>query len=320
MFSKKARRAQPLLLLLALSGCRPQPPTIAVIPRATGVGLWETERVGAKAAAHQIGYQIYWNAPSREDDIERQISLVERVVRNRVQGLVLAPDHTLALMTPVRRAIAQGIPVVIVSSPLSIPPGGKLIYIVNDEEQVGYMAAMRVGKILNGRGTVAVVGINPSISGMTSRLRSFEQNLSTHFPNISIADQRTDFFNSAQAQQAVEEILDAHPRLDAIVALNAMSMRGAYFALGQRHALMKIKIVGCDQDFLPPLRTGEVDSVIIENTYEMGYEAIMSIDALRQGKSVPPFIKLSPILVTKENLGQPAISRLLTTPYLEPER
>jgi len=301
-----------------LVGCRSQPSTIAVIPRDTAV-IWVAERVGAKAAAQRSGYQIYWNASSHDDDIEKQITLVEQVVRSGVQGLVLTPNHRLALMTSVRRAIEQGIPVVIVGSPLSIPPGGKLIYIVNDEEQVGYMAAMRVGKILNGRGTVAVVGIDLNISGMPDRFRSFQENLSTRFPNISMTYRPEDFVTSAQAQQAVEEILDEHPRLDIIVALNATSVRGAYYALWRRHALKKIKIVGCDQDLLGALRLGEVDSIIFENTYEMGYQAVTSIDALRRGESVSPFTKLSPIMVTNENIDQPSISRLLPTPHPEPK-
>jgi ribose transport system substrate-binding protein len=319
MSSNKARSLQPLLLLLALCGCRSRPSTIAVIPPETAI-IWETAHVGAKAAAQRIGYRIYWNASSREDEPERQITLVERVIQNGVQGLVIAPDHPLALMTPVRRAIAKGIPVVVIGSPLSIPPEGRLIYIVNDEEQVGYMAAMRVGKLLNGRGAIAVIGVNPGISGMSGRLQSFEENLSTHFPNITIADQLADPFNISQAQHSVEEILDTRLQLDAVVALSAASTRGAYFAIGRHHSLKKVKIIGCDQDFLSPLRTGEVDSVIVENTYEMGYQAVMSIDALRRGKSVPPFTKLSPVLVTKENIDQPAVLRLLATPYLEPGR
>jgi ribose transport system substrate-binding protein len=313
MSSKKLIRALALSILAVSSGCRSsKPPTIAVIPRTTALILWEAEHAGAESAAHQTGFQIYWNAPTREDDTEEQIALVERVVSEHVQGLVLAPDQSLALMTPVRRAIAHNIPVVIIGSPLSIPAGGKLLYILNDEQQVGYIAAMRVGKILNGAGSIAVVGINPGVSGMTTRLRSFEENLSTRFPNIHIEEYRSDFFNSAQAQHAVEETLDAHPHLDAILALSAMSTRGAYFAFSKRNDLGKIKLIGCDQELLPPLRKGEIDSIIIENTYEMGYRAIASIAALQRGESVPSVVQLSPVLVTRENIDQPEVARMLT--------
>src|SRR5216683_2477915 len=80
--------------------------TIAVIPRTTANELWESVHKGAETAGHQTGFHIYWNAPTREDDIERQVGLVERVINDRPAGLVLAPDHYLALVAAVRRAIS----------------------------------------------------------------------------------------------------------------------------------------------------------------------------------------------------------------------
>jgi ribose transport system substrate-binding protein len=91
------------LLVVALcalgSGCRSSNSrTIAVIPRTTGNELWEAMHAGAAAAGRQTGFHIYWNAPTREDDIEKQVELVERVIGDRPGGLVLAPDHYLALV------------------------------------------------------------------------------------------------------------------------------------------------------------------------------------------------------------------------------
>ena len=40
-------------------------------------------------------------------------------------------------MIPIRDVVSRGIPTVIVSSPLAIPPGGKLSYILNDEDESG---------------------------------------------------------------------------------------------------------------------------------------------------------------------------------------
>lgn len=107
-----------------LLGCRhTRPPTIAVIPRTTGVLLWESEHAGAETAAAQIGAHIYWNAPTREDDVERQVAMVEDVIRRKDKGFIIAPDQALALMTPVYHVLSHGIPTVIVGSSLTIPRG-----------------------------------------------------------------------------------------------------------------------------------------------------------------------------------------------------
>jgi hypothetical protein len=45
---------------------------------------------GAERAGRQSGFYLYWNAPTREDDVEKQIAFVERVVQNQDAGLILA--------------------------------------------------------------------------------------------------------------------------------------------------------------------------------------------------------------------------------------
>src|SRR5579875_2508879 len=152
-----------------------RPPLIAVVPRTTGSTLWETERAGIDAAARQWRCRIYWNAPTHEDDVEGQINLLEKIRLGPYDGLVLAPDHALALLTTIRRTLAAGKPVVIISSRLALPAGGKLSYIITDQEEMGRLAAARIGHALNGLGTVAIIGIDPGIAGLMSRLRASKQ-------------------------------------------------------------------------------------------------------------------------------------------------
>jgi hypothetical protein len=56
-----------------------------------------------------------------------------------------------------RRAIRGGLPVVIVSAPLDLPPGNKLGYIVNGDEKMDQVAAAPIARLL--RGSIAVVGL-----------------------------------------------------------------------------------------------------------------------------------------------------------------
>ena len=105
------------LVLLGSVGCRSkEQASIAVIPRTSGTILWEPENVGAQRAAAALGERIDWNASTREGDIDGQIALVDTIRKGRYRGLVLAPDHSQALITPVRRALASGLPIVIVGS------------------------------------------------------------------------------------------------------------------------------------------------------------------------------------------------------------
>lgn len=301
------------LLFGGVSGCRAhRQPTIAVIPRTEGTLLWESEHVGTEFAAHQTGASIYWIAPTREDDVEGQIALVERIASRRFQGLVLAPDQALSLITPVRRVLARAIPTVIIGSPLPLPAGGKLSYILNDDQEAGRLAAERIGNLLHGRGTVAVLGMTPDVAGVMIRERSFEQALAAGFPQISIVEKYMGLLNVPHEQQIAEETLRAHPGLGAIVALTSSSLDGTLSALDSVPQARGIRVVGFDYGGLPPFdRYHSLDCIIQADTRSMGERAIDLIQARRSGAAVPEVIRIPPTLITAASLNTGPVRRML---------
>lgn len=128
--------------------------------------LWEPEHRGAQDAVEHIEVRIYWNAPTREDDVESEIALIARGVALNDEGTVLTPNQSLALMTPVRRALSHGLPIVIGSSAKSILAGGELSHIINDEEEGGRIAARHVALLLHGKCSIVILGINPNVAGI----------------------------------------------------------------------------------------------------------------------------------------------------------
>lgn len=252
--------------------------------------------------ARKNGVDLYWNAPPREDDVEGQIALLNRVVDRGLSGVIITPDETLPLRTPVRRIVASGIPVVVVGTHLGIAPSARLSYVLNDEEAGGQMAARRLGTILHGTGTIAIIGINPQLTGISARQRSLERTLAQDFPNIHVVARRLGHYSVSQEQQIVEDLLNGGPQLDAIVALSTSSTRGAYYALVEFGKVRMIKLIGFDQDLMPPLRTGGIDSIVMQRTYDMGHIAMSFMLSQLQGKGAPGVTILAPILMTRENL------------------
>jgi ribose transport system substrate-binding protein len=295
-------------------GCHSRAPvTIAVIPRTAGTFLWEPMHVGAELAAQKTGLNVYWNAPTREDDIQGQITLLEKVVARGYKALILAPDHELALITPVRLALSHGLATVIVGSSLPIPAGGKLSYILNDDEEAGRLAARCVAQILQNKGSVIVLGIDPDIAGIMIRARSLEKALQD-YPSIKIVDKRIGAFNTPYDQQIAEESLRQHPAVTAIVALTSTSTRGSSIAIN--HMEHKIHLVGFDDlDDLRPLREGRVDAIITQNSREMGFQAVTNLAAQLHGHFVPGETKIPPVMLTSKNVDSPETRRLLSNTW-----
>jgi ribose transport system substrate-binding protein len=320
--SSNPQRRIPVLALAAAamlvpSACRRAPIAIAVIPRACGTALWEPEHSGAAMAARAHGMTIYWNAPTRPNDVQKQIALLERVVAGGYHGVVLAPDETLALRTPIKKSLARRIPIVVVGTELGIDPDRNLSYVLNDEVAGGQLAARRLGLILGGEGTVAVLGLNPRLSSMSLRDRSFEDTLSAEFPRIQLIARRPGQASAAQEQRTTEDLFAGGIALDALVALSSEATRGAYYALSESNRVGTVHLIGFDQDLLPPIRTGGLDSVVAQDTFEIGRLAINQIDAQLHGVTVPDRLVVPPKLLTRENMDRPEMRKVLTAHWWE---
>ena len=290
-----------------------QTPIIALIPQTAGAMLWDVENLGATAAASELKVRLYRNAPTSESDVAGQVSLVDRVSRGNYRGLILAPNHPLAILVPVRHALAAGLSVVIVSAQLNLPAGGRLGYVVNDDEKMGELAAAEIGFRLKGKGTIALAGIARYAPGIKDRVRSAERLLAEKFPKIRVVSRLGAAFNTSLAEEFIGGALDSHPGLNAVLSFTAISTRGGHAALKSRRLQNKVTLVGCEQDtdLIGYVNNGEIAGVVAENTYRMGYEAVRLISSSLEGRPMPARLVIPPLLLTRSNIDS-AEAHLLT--------
>ena len=74
--------------------------------------------------------------------------------------------------------------------------------------------------------------------------------------------------------------------------------------------------MACDQDLdlVYYLRLGEIDSLVAENTFAMGYQATRLITEHRVGGKVRApgrVLRFAPRLVTRDNVDTPEIQKML---------
>ena len=297
----------------SLVACQDHYSEVAMIARTAAASIWEAAHAGALAAATHHGMTMYWNAPQSEDDIQQQAALIDRVVEQRYSGLIVAPDQPLPLTTTIQRAVSRGVKTVVIVSPLQIPPRQDLAYIVNNDVAAGRMAAERISEVLHGKGSVAVLGVDTESLSELTILHSFEATLEQRFPGVTIADCRTGSHNQSEAQEIADEELNAHPDLGALFTLSAVASYGAITSLQSHNHERTIKLVGFEQSptLADKVRTGLMDSLIAEDSYEMGRQA-MELLATNRGHRMPPEIRrLEPTLLTAKNIDSPEMQHLV---------
>lgn len=313
------KHASPRFLIAALmasmallaEGCHSGPATIAVIPRTCGTRLWEPFHAAAASVARSRRIHIYWNAPTQENDVEKQIGFLSLVVERHYRGVIVAPDESMVFRTPVQQLLGRHIPVVIVDDNLALPHDPDLSYVLNDEIAGGQLAAQRVAAVLHGNGSIALLGIDPKLESITTREKSFEKALKRDAPRIKIAVREFgDDLSVPHEQQIAEDVLTSSRGIDAIVALSASATRGAYYAKLGLAKPSDAVLVGFDQDLLPPIRSGEIDSVVIQNAPEIGRLAMENILARLKRVSIPEVVAVPPVLLTRENLDSPSTRQM----------
>jgi ribose transport system substrate-binding protein len=313
--------AAAMSLLLGLVACKQaKRPMIAVIPETTAQEVWESEHAGAAAAARELGWDIYWNGPSREDDLPRQIQLVNSAIARRVDGLVLAPDHAMALVSPVRAAVAHGIPTVIVSSPLGTSSNQGVMSVLNDDEATGQIAATRAAAYLSPRGAVALIGVNPNLLGSIKEANALESSLRARMPGVTVIERKSTSFSFNDAEETAEETIRSSPALQVMVALNVTQTRAAYAAGLKTNSLGRIKLIGCDQDLdlVFHLRAGEIDALIAQDTRTMGEDAIRMIHEQLAHAQFSRTVVVQPLLITRKNVDSSEVQQVLDMNWRAP--
>ncbi len=110
-----------------------------------------------------------------------------------------------------------------------------------------------------------------------------------------------------------EDMLTSHPDLNGIFAANEPGAAGCVQALKSLGFTGKVKLVGFDSGptEIEELKKGNIQALIVQNPYNMGYLGVKAaVDAIH-GKSVEKRIDTGVTVVTMENFNEPEIQKIL---------
>lgn len=288
---------------------------IAVIPKGATHEFWKSVHEGASKAGEELGVEIIWKGPEKEDDRESQIKTVEDFTTQKVDGIVLAPLDDQALVQPVADAKAAGIPVVVIDSGLKSEDYAS--FVATDNEKGGQMAGAEMARLLGGKGKVIVLRYQVGSASTDAREKGFLDEIAKS-PDIQVVSQNQYAGATVETAQKASENLLARFKsgVDGIYCPNESSTYGMLLVLRDMGWAGKVKFVGFDASpkLLDGLSKGEIDGLIVQNPRKMGYEGVKAIVATIKKQPVERRIDTGATLVTKANMGEPAMRELLAPP------
>ncbi len=284
---------------------------IGVVPKATAHVFWQSVHAGAVAAAREADIEIDWKGPAAETDFSRQIEIVDSMINARVDGIVLAPTEATSLVSVVDRAAREGVPLTIFDS--GINTENYVSYVSTNNYDAGALAAKAMGELLDGSGEIIIVKMVPGSSSTMEREQGFEETLAKEFPGIKKVAEQYCMSDRAKALAVTENMLTAQPNVSALFASAEPATVGAAQALKSRGMDGEVKMVGFDSSdsIEQDLRGGVIDALVVQDPFNIGYEAVKTVIAAMNGQTPQKRIDSPAAVVTQENIDTPEIDKLL---------
>jgi ribose transport system substrate-binding protein len=324
-----------LTLLLAgtalFTGCSKPPASesgpkksfkIAVIPKGLTHEFWKSIHAGAvKAsqdyAAEGITVEIIWKGPLREDDREQQIQVVEGFTSQGVDGIVLAPLDSKALVRPVEEAKRLGIPTVVIDSGLE---SDQIVsFVATDNYKGGELAGDELGRLLGGKGKALLLRYQEGSASTEDRERGFLEKTKQAWPGVQVisSDQYAGPTRDT-AKRASENLLNRFASdIQGIFAVNESATAGMLLALQDISKAGKIVFVGFDssQVFVDAMKAKQLQGTVLQNPLRMGDLGVRTMVDHLLGKPVEKRVDTGVFLVTPANLDEPKSQELIRPPF-----
>ncbi|MBL8174438.1 MAG: substrate-binding domain-containing protein [Bryobacterales bacterium] len=281
----KLPRRTALCALLATACRRRKRRLIGVVPKATSHLFFVSIHEGVDKAAREFDVDILWNGPQEETDYARQIQIVDSMIAQHVDAIAISATDSKALVAPIRRAAAAGIPVSVFDSGLEFDD--YVTFVATGNFGAGQTAARKLGALLGGKGTVAHLMHKPGGQSTGDRERGFEEVIAREFPAIRIVARQYGMADRARSRAAAENILTAHPKLDGMFASAEANSIGAIQALESRGLAGKVKLVTFDTSdpHKAAFAKRTIDVMLVQDPPRIGYEAVRSLALKLSGQT-----------------------------------
>src|SRR3954469_14734287 len=320
----KSTLSRLVLIILALavascSGKRASSSTlsIAVIPKGTSHIFWQSIRAGAERAGKELGVEIIWRGPLREDDRDSQVSEVEGFVSRGVSGIVLAPLDETALQGPVADAKGRNIPVVIFDSGLK---GNDYVsFVATDNLQGGALGGDRLADAMHGKGKVILLRYAEGHDSTAKREQGFLDAMKKQTGIEVVSSNQYVGADVEGAYKRAESILSSYKKpdgslgIDGLFTPNESSTFATLRVLQDNGWAGKVKFVGFDssENMVKGLRDGVLDGLVVQDPVKMGYLAVKTIVAHIKGQAIEKRIDTGVHVVTPANMNEPEMNQLL---------
>lgn len=258
---------------------------------------------GMRAAAEELGYEL--NVQSANNNARLQIDQVNNLLVQQIGALIFTSQDSTAAAAGVKAANKAGVPVIAVDQRPESGDGVLATYIATDSVKAARDLCTWMFDQMGGEGKIAILKGVLGSTAEQQRTQGCNEALE-QTPGIEVVSIQTANWDESEGFKATQNILTAHPDLDAVFAESDAMSLGAAKAARQagRADLISVGIDGFPTQ-LKAIEDGLTQATMAQIPYTMGYMAVeQAVKIINgEGEDIPELQYQDAVLVTGETVS-----------------
>lgn len=248
------------------------------------IAYWKAAFAGLNQAAKEMGVKTEMVGPDNYDPQAEHEAFL-KAIQQKPSGIMVSAADADLITPDINSALAQGIPVITVDS--DAPKSNRLFFVGTDNYKAGTLGGKLVVKLLKGKGNVAIMTI-PTQPNLKDRLRGYKDVFAEH-PDIKISQIVNVKGDPNVAFDATRKLLNAKPKIDAFVCLEAISCPEVGEVVNRANMGGKVTIVAMDTNDLTInwIQKGIISATIAQKPFTMAYYGTKLLDGLHHHPPTP---------------------------------
>lgn len=260
---------------------------VAMLPKLKGIAYFTSCAAGAQEAADELGnVELIYNGPTT-GSADKQAQMIDKWRLQGVDVIAVSPCDAAVLSDSLQKAQKAGITVVSWDADLQQEDRS---FFVNQASAQAIGAGMidAIANDLGGKqaaGDVAIVSSTTTSANQNEWMIHMKERLKA-YPNLNLVATKYPGEDQNVAFQDSQDLIKKFPNLKALFGITSVSFPGAAEAVKQSGKTGEILVTGLStpNDMKPYVKGGEVKSVVLWSTQDLGYLTVYTAEAIRTGK------------------------------------
>ena len=303
------------ILAAGLCGCGQEAETqktrVAIIVKSTESAFWKSVFAGAGAAATEYNINVSFDGPAAEEDYETQNEMVRRAMDDGVDVIIFSAVDYNANAEIIDQAAQRGIKIIVIDS--DVNSSQVSCRIGTNNLQAGIKAAEAALATDDEELYIGIVNYDVNSANGQQRELGVRQTVEQD-PRVKNITTINVLSTTEDARAGAKEMLLSDSRINVVVTFNEWTSLGVGWAIRDLNRADRIQVVAFDSNVVSVgmLETGEVDALIVQNPYAMGYLGVETAANLMNGQTGgPSVVDTATTIVTRENMYEPESQKIL---------